>query len=179
MAGLRNEQTSYAFTLRTAIERGETEAISALKAIEDRYAPGGGLTFADLVVQRGWLDRFGGTVHGDIGALFERISTDLRQEYLEELLGVTQQFSFGYLMPELLAADLHRTARTFEVPVHLFIGRHDQTTPAELAVEYYDAIEGPRKQFHWLEQSGHLLPFEEPAKFNSLLTALKLGRARG
>ncbi len=81
VAGLRNEQTSYAFTLRKAAERGDTEAVSALRAIEGRYAAGGGLTFADVVVQRGWLDRFGGTVYGDIGALFERVPAELRQEY--------------------------------------------------------------------------------------------------
>jgi pimeloyl-ACP methyl ester carboxylesterase len=176
VAGLRNEQTSYAFTLRKAVENGDDEAVSALRAIEDRYAPDGGLTFADLVVQRGWLDRFGGTVHGDIGAVFERVPGDLRQEYFGELLGIAQQFSFGYLMPELLATDLHRTARTFDIPVHLFIGRHDQTTPAELAVEYFDAIDAPTKQLHWFDHSAHLPPFEEPAKFNSLLVNAVLGQ---
>jgi proline iminopeptidase len=169
VAGLRNEQASYAFTLRKAAERGDTQALNALRSIEGRYAPGGGLRFADLVVQRGWLDRFGGTVHGDLAAVFERVPPALRQEYFGELLGIAQQFSFGYLMPELLAADLHRTACTFDIPVHLFIGRHDQTTPAELAVEYFDAIEAPGKQFHWFERSAHMPPFEEPAKFNALL----------
>lgn len=170
---MRNEQTSYAFTLRKAIEEGNSEAILALEAIG---VPDGGLTFADLVVQRGWLDRFGGTVHGDVAALFEPVPAELQQEYFGELLETTQQFSIGCLMPELLAADLHHTARTFDLPVHLFVGRHDQTTPAELAVEYHDAIEAPSKQLHWFEQSGHMLPFEEPAKFNSLLAALELGR---
>jgi len=130
------------------------------------------LTFADLVVQRGWLDRFGGTVHGDIAALFERVPLKLRQEYFGELLGIAQQFSFGHLMPELLATDLHQTARTFDIPVHLVIGRHDQTTPAELAVEYFNAIEAPAKQLHWFDHSAHMPPFEEPAKFNALLATL-------
>jgi len=175
VAGLRNEQASYAFTLRKAVERGDTEAVSALLAIEGRYAPGGGLTFAELVVQRGWLDRFGGTVHGDIAAVFERVPSALRQEYFGELPEIAQEFSFGCLMPEILASDLHQTERVFDIPVHLVVGRHDQTTPAELAVEYYDAIEAPSKQFHWLEHSAHMPPFEEPAKFNTLLTDTLLG----
>jgi proline iminopeptidase len=179
VAGLRNEQTSYAFTLRKAVERGETEAVDALRAIEGRYAAGGGLTFADLVVQRGWLDRFGGTVHGDLGAVFERVPVALRQEYFGELSDVAQQFSFGFLMPEVLAADLHRTARTFDVPVNFFIGRHDQTTPAELAVEYFEAIEAPAKQLHWFERSGHLVPFEEPVRFNALLIDCLRPTSRG
>jgi len=169
VAGMRNEQASYAFTLRRAVELQDSEAVSALRAIEDRYGPSGGLTFADLVVQRGWLERFGGTVNGDTAALFDRVEPALRHEYFGDLSTVAQEFSFGRLLPEILAADLRRTARTFEVPVHLVVGRYDQNTPAEFAVEYFDAIEAPVKKLHWFENSAHMMPFEEAAKFNALL----------
>jgi proline iminopeptidase len=168
VAGLRNEQTSYEFTLSRARELQNDEALSALQALEDRYV--GGLTFADLVVQRGWLDRFGGTTNGDTGALFDRLPPDFREEYFGERSAAAQQFSWTCLMPEIFVTDLLRTARRFEVPVDLFLGRHDQNTPAELAVEYFDAIEAPVKELHWFENSAHLIPFEEPAKFNALLT---------
>jgi pimeloyl-ACP methyl ester carboxylesterase len=176
VAGMRNEQMSYAFTLRSAIEQDNSAAIGALRAIEDRYTPTGGMTFADLVVQRGWLDRFGGTVNGDTAAVFDRLPPELREEYYGELAATAQEFSWGCLLPELLAADLGCTARTFEIPVHLVLGRHDQNTPAELAIEYFDAIEAPVKKLHWFEQSGHLMPFEEPARFNSLMIDTVLGR---
>ncbi len=174
VAGLRNEQASYAFTLRRARELQNSEAISALRAIEHRYRADGGLTFADVVVQRAWLDRFGGMAHGDTAALFERVAPELREQYFGELNAVAQEFSFGHLMPDFLAADLTRTARTFDIPVHLVVGRHDQNTPAQLAVEYFDAIEAPVKQLHWFEHSAHMMPFEEPAKFNALLTDVVL-----
>jgi proline iminopeptidase len=145
VAGLRNEQTSYAFTLRSAIEQDNTEAITALRAIEDRYAPAGGMTFADLVVQRGWLDRFGGTVNGDTAAVFDRVPPELREEYYGDRSAAAQEFSWGCLLPEIPAADLGRTGRTFEIPIHLVLGRHDQNTPTELAVEYFDTIEAPSK----------------------------------
>lgn len=176
VAGMRNEQASYAFTLRRAIERQNSEAISALRAIEDRYTPSGGLTFADLVVQRAWLDRFGGVVNGDTAALFDRIVPELRHQYFGDLSAVAQEFSFGCLLPDILAADLDRTARTFEIPVYFVVGRHDQNTPAELAVEYFDVIDAPVKELHWFEKSAHMMPFEEPAKFNALLTDTVLGR---
>lgn len=169
VAGLRNEQASHAFTLRKAIELQDSEAISALRAIEHRYTAPGGLTFAELMVQRGWLDQFGGTVNGDPAALFDRIEPELRHHYVGELPAVAQEFSFGCLLPDILAADLGRTARTFEIPVHIVVGRHDQNTPAELAVEYFDAIEAPVKELHWFEKSAHMIPFEEPARFNTLL----------
>ena len=169
VAGMRNERASYAFTLRRANELQDGEAISALRAIEDRYTSSGGLTFADLVVQRGWLGRFGGTVNGDIAALFDRVGPELRHEYFGDLSMVAQEFSFGHLLPEILATDLRRTARAFEVPVHFVVGRYDQNTPAELAVEYFDAIEAPVKKLHWFENSAHMMPFEEAGKFNALL----------
>lgn len=176
VAGLRNEQLSYGFTLRRAIEAENHEAVSALRAIEGRYTPSGGLTFADLVVQRGWLDRFGGQTHGDTGALFDGVDPQLREQYFGEISAAAQEFSFACLLDELLAVDLRRTARTFEVPVYFAVGRQDHNTPAQLAVEYFDAIEAPAKELHWFEQSAHMVPFEEPAKFNALLTDVVLGR---
>lgn len=176
VAGMRNEQASYAFTLRRAIELENSAAISALQSIEDRYSAPDRLTFADLVVQRGWLDRFGGvTVNGDAAALFDRIEPELRQDYLGDLSAVAQEFSWRCLLPDLLATDLARTARSFEIPIYIVVGRYDQNTPAELAVEYFDALEAPVKQLHWFEQSAHMIPFEEPAKFNALLTDTVLG----
>lgn len=175
VAGLRNEQLSYAFTLRKAIEHENTEAIQALRAIEDRYTSSGGLTFADIVVQRGWLDRYGGQVHGDTGALFGRIEPPLRDEYYGEASAPSQEFSFAHLLPDLLATDLRRTVRTFGIPVHFVLGRHDQNTPVELAEEYFELIEAPVKRLHWFEKSAHMIPFEEPAKFNALLAEIARG----
>lgn len=176
VAGLRNEQLSYALTMRRAIESENNEAINALRAIEDRYTPSGGLTFADLVLQRGWLDRFGGQTHGDTGALFDRIEPELRGQYFGDHSEAAQKFSFDCLLKELLSVDLRRTTRTFDVPVHFAVGRHDQNTPAELAVEYFEVIEAPAKELHWFENSAHMIPYEEPAKFNALLTDIVLDR---
>jgi pimeloyl-ACP methyl ester carboxylesterase len=169
VAGLRNEQLAYAFTLGKAFEHDHGEAITALRPLEPRLTPSGGLTFADIVVLRGWLDHFGGQVNGDTAALFERVEPALRQEYYGELSAVAQTFCWDCLLPEILTTDLRRTARTFEIPVHLVLGRHDQNASPELAVEYFDAIEAPVKRLHWFEDSAHLIPFEEPAKFNALL----------
>ncbi len=167
VAGMRNEQTAFAFTLRKAIQHDNSEAITALRAIEHRFTPTGGLTFADIIVLRGWLDHYGGQMHGDFGALLDRIEPALREEYYGS--AAAQEFSWGCLLPEIIGSDLQRTARTFEIPVHLVLGRYDQNAPVELAAEYFEAIEAPVKRLHWFENSAHLIPFEEPAKFNALL----------
>ncbi|NEA33971.1 alpha/beta hydrolase [Streptomyces sp. SID13031] len=173
VAGRRAARTSYEFTVRKAIEQHNDEAIAALRQIEERRSAGG-LTFAELTVQRGWLNHFGGTVNGSRDALFARIEPELQKEYFGELRDVAQEFSFGHLMQETLATDLQLTARTFEVPIHLCVGRYDQVTPTEQAVEYFEAIEAPSKQLHWFENSAHFMPFEEAAKFNALMAGLAL-----
>jgi hypothetical protein len=86
------------------------------------------------------------------------VAPGLRQEYFGERSAVAQEFSFDCLFPEVLATDLTRTARSFEVPVHFILGRYDQGTPVELAVEYFEVVEAPSKQLHWFENSAHMIP---------------------
>jgi hypothetical protein len=105
--------------------------------------------------------------------LFTAYNADLEQHFV---VAHWDQRGAGRSYASDIPADLDRTARTFEVPVYIVVGRHDQNTPAELAVEYFDAIEAPVKELHWFEKSAHLVPFEEPAKFNALLTDTVLGR---
>ena len=45
------------------------------------------------------------------------------------------------------------------VPVRILMGRF-------FAPEYLAALEAPEKEVIWFEQSAHMLPFEEPEKFN-------------
>ncbi len=169
VAGLRNEQTSLAFTLRRAREEDDSETITALEAIEHKYTPTGELTFADVILQRERLNIYDGQIYADAAAIFNRVEPALRDEYYGEHSLAAQEFCWAHLLPEILGSDLLRTARTFEIPVHFVVGRHDQNTPAELTEEYYDAIAAPVKRLHWFEESAHLIPFEEPAAFNALL----------
>lgn len=175
VAGRRAARTSYEFTVRTAIEQQNEQAIAALKEVEERSAATNGmLSFAEVAVQRGWLDHFGGTAVGGSAALFGRIEPALRQEYFGERRTAAQTFSYAHLLADTLAADLQQTAVRFEIPIHFFLGRHDQTTPAEHAAEYFEVIEAPSKELHWFEKSAHFMPFEEAAKFNALLADIAL-----
>ncbi|MEV6416470.1 alpha/beta hydrolase [Kribbella sp. NPDC051718] len=173
VSGRRAARTAYEFALRKATEQQHEEAISALQKMQQSAADGGP-TFANAVVHRAWVQYFGGTVNGSHEALFARIEPALLREYFGKLRDIAQEFSFRHLMPETLETDLLHTARRFEIPIHLFVGRYDQVTPAEQAVEYFEAIEAPSKQLHWFENSAHFLPFEEADKFNTLLTAIAL-----
>ncbi|MFB6721887.1 alpha/beta fold hydrolase [Kribbella sp. NPDC056345] len=170
VAGIRNERASYAFTLRKATEAGDTGALRILREIESRYS--GNFRYLDLIVQRGLLAEYGGVTHSDLGALINGVPADLRDEYFGRALATAQEFCWEHLLPELMAADLTRTARTIDVPVHVILGRHDQNTPSELAVEWFELLSAPSKELHWFEESGHLIPHEEPAKFNELVRSI-------
>jgi pimeloyl-ACP methyl ester carboxylesterase len=54
--------------------------------------------------------------------------------------------------------------RSFPIPVVLFMGRHDYTTPSAPAAEWLSKVEAPSKQGVWFERSSHMIPWEEPGK---------------
>jgi len=74
------------------------------------------------------------------------------------------------LWPQALRArDFRVTAAKLEVPVYFVIGRHDYNVPFELARDYFDRLDAPRKQWIWFESSAHMPNFEEPEKFNKFM----------
>ncbi len=58
---------------------------------------------------------------------------------------------------------------TIHVPLLLFLGRHDYTTPPLPAVHYLDSLRAPRKQVVWFDSSAHFPFFEEPQRFHTEL----------
>jgi pimeloyl-ACP methyl ester carboxylesterase len=67
---------------------------------------------------------------------------------------------------------LAEAAPVVQVPVFLFIGRHDHVIAPETSVAYFDMLIAPSKRLIWFEDSAHEPPFEEPTKFNELMTDL-------
>jgi pimeloyl-ACP methyl ester carboxylesterase len=70
----------------------------------------------------------------------------------------------------LLFEDVH----TLDVPVFLFLGRHDTTTPSEIAADWLQRLTAPQKSVVWFENSSHLTMIEEPGRtFETLLTRVR------
>ena len=57
--------------------------------------------------------------------------------------------------------DLREALGTLELPVHVLCGKEDRITPPSLSEELASSI--PGAQLQWVEKSGHMLPFEQPA----------------
>ena len=54
--------------------------------------------------------------------------------------------------------------RRFPIPIVMFMGRHDYTTPSAPTAAWLDRLEAPSKQGVWFERSAHMIPWEEPGK---------------
>jgi pimeloyl-ACP methyl ester carboxylesterase len=74
------------------------------------------------------------------------------------------------MTPELLALDLEHAAPSVEVPLFFFLGRYDRHVDARIAAGYFETLRAPFKQLTWFEHSAHNIPFEEPERFNRVLT---------
>ena len=82
--------------------------------------------------------------------------------------------SMDLLWPVLAPkVDLLRDVRQLEVPVHLFSGRSDRITPADLVEEWLTVLRAPAKRHEIVEGAGHLNLFEAPAKFISFMEPLR------
>lgn len=57
-----------------------------------------------------------------------------------------------------------------DIPVHVLCGVHDRVTPPELAQELAQCIPGARLTL--VEESGHMLPLEQPAALVAALSSL-------
>ena len=91
----------------------------------------------------------------------------LAPEYsLSDILNVAKGSSFSsrymrYDMPR----DLIQHEWEFKIPVALIMGTHDMVTPTELARQYFERIEAPRKTWYQFEEAAHFPHFEQPEKF--------------
>ena len=165
--GAEGERRTYAFTLAEARRRGNAAALADLNTIGPPPYP-----MDSLMIQRGWLEKFGGAWHKPT-SLFQLMLTSYKASEMTWYDGVNFMagidFSLNALGPEIDRIDWMGTATRFAVPIFIVAGRYDRNTDADLAHEYFEKIEAPAKQFKWFEQSAHSPPFEEPQAFNAFM----------
>jgi len=57
------------------------------------------------------------------------------------------------------------TIKDFKVPIYFFLGKYDHTTSIEVAEQYFETIQAPKKKLYVFEHSGHSPNWEEPELF--------------
>ncbi|MBR4928446.1 MAG: alpha/beta hydrolase [Oscillospiraceae bacterium] len=172
---IRNEEISYDFTMKCAVDENDQEAIKKLESVgppEMGQYKGG---FDGMMVQRRLLMKYGGYSRqpGKESYWNAMIVPMLKsREYsFTDLIGLF----LGYkrvlikMWPDLCTTRFPETCTKFDTRFYIFDGRLDMNTPSELVEEWYDMIEAPDKDLIWFENSGHNPMGDEPEKFKKLL----------
>lgn len=165
-----NERDGYAWTLAEARRRKDADAIRELEAIAPYPAPGQ-FDLATLEVERKWNVRYGGLAYGREDADFYFRPARLSPLYTpadRKAWDDGSAFTMKTVWPQL--ADINFTnIKRLDVPVLMFLGRHDTTTPSPIAERWLKAVRAPRKTVVWFENSAHLPMTEEPGNFFAAL----------
>lgn len=82
-----------------------------------------------------------------------------------------KDFAGEALYQEVLGYDARKLGRDFAVPMFVFNGDHDLTTPHDLAKAWFDTIEAPQKEFVILKGGGHAALLTMPDVFLTELVA--------
>ena len=170
------ERLSYEFARAEARRRGDRRALRKLAAI--------GLpphTVDEMLTSRKWVERFGGSFHGDLSTgklIWSALRTDEANLWDLITFGQGNQFSLHHLWHEFRAFDVDETLLSFDAPIVFMLGRYDWQVPSVVAARYFERIEAPMKRLVWFEHSAHNPPFEEPTAFNNSVAAI-LAKAEG
>jgi pimeloyl-ACP methyl ester carboxylesterase len=166
VSGKDNERASYALTLRAADAAGNSQALSELRALAPYPEADGTLPLAKLEVERKWAVTFGGLSYGRDGLGYYLNLAYLSPEYTAEdieAIGKGSHLSLSPLWAEVMRFDYADITR-FRCPIFIFAGRHDFTTPSEVAAAWLKRVRAPRKQIIWFENSAHMMMVEEPGQ---------------
>ncbi|WP_233166347.1 alpha/beta fold hydrolase [Archangium sp. Cb G35] len=161
-----SERRGWTWTMEQARAAKNEEAIRDLESIAPYAVGGKPLPVKDVLVQRRWLNFFGGAAYRRPNASFEAAAVNLSPEYTDEevrQVWTAEAFSVERLLSAILTADLKHVKR-LKTPLILFLGRHDHNVSAAVAAEWFAGVKAPSKKLVWFEQSAHELMAEEPGK---------------
>jgi proline iminopeptidase len=165
--GRENERVAYANTLRAAEAANNPPAIKELKAIAPYPEEDGSIPIEKIGTERKWSVILGGLTYKRSTYDYYENLFRLSPEYTEQDVAAIDQgsaLSLGPLLPVLASFNYSNVTR-FRCPILLFEGRHDDTTPSEIAARWLERVKAPGKKLVWFENSSHMVMVEEPGRF--------------
>jgi len=160
-----NEKASYAKVLDQARRDGNAKAVKELEAIAPYPGPGD-MDVAKTAIERNWSVYYGGLAAGRRDGDFYYHIGRLSPEYGQadrKAWDDSSEFTMKTMWPKLARLSFEHV-RTLDVPVFLFLGRHDTTTPPEIASAWLGRLKAPSKSIIWFDNSAHLPMIEEPGR---------------
>jgi pimeloyl-ACP methyl ester carboxylesterase len=166
----QNEKIGYALVLDQARRDHNAEAVKELEAIAP--FPGGlSLSVEKTAVERKWSVYYGGLAAGRRDSDFYIHMGRLSPEYGlpdRKAWDASSDFTMSRLWPKLGTISFENV-RKLDVPVFLFLGRHDTTTPPQIASDWLKRLKAPAKTEFLFDNSAHLPMIEEPGRMLMLL----------
>lgn len=160
-----NERLSFEYALAKAKEDNNKTALEELQSIAP-YPGEEPITRERIIVARKWPQYYGGlTAYRHNSDYFFRAPL-LASEYSEADVQAIDQgslFTLSKILPEFLEVDFDDITE-FPIPVFMFMGKHDYTTPSAPTESWINKVKAPVKKGIWFENSAHLIPMEEPGK---------------
>lgn len=161
-----NERISFEYGLAQARQHGNAEAVAELESIAP-YPGDQPITRERIIIARKWPQLYGGmSAYRDGSAKYYYGAALLSPEYDAadaKAIDAGNVFTLGRILPEFLEVD-YKHVREFPIPVVMFMGRHDYTTPSAPTAQWLERVKAPYKRGVWFERSAHMIPWEEPGK---------------
>jgi proline iminopeptidase len=165
--GKENERIAYANTLLAAEAAGNQSAVEELKAIAPYPEINGSVPLDKIGKERHWSVILGGLTYNRSTYAFYENLFQLSPEYSSQdvaSIDKGSELSLGPLLPEMLNFN-YSAVTDFKCPILLFEGRHDATTPSQIAAEWFAKVHAPAKKLVWFEDSAHMVMIEEPGRY--------------
>ncbi|HSR65245.1 MAG TPA: alpha/beta hydrolase, partial [Xanthomonadaceae bacterium] len=160
-----NERISYDYAVRQAKAHANDAALKELATIAP-YPGDTPITRERIIIARKWAQYYGGmsAFRTDSKYYFDGLLLSPDYEAADACaIDKGSLATLGRVLPEFLAVDF-RGIRRFPIPVVMFLGRHDYTTPSAPTAEWLAGVDAPYKQAVWFEHAAHMIPWEEPGK---------------
>lgn len=160
-----NERISFDYALEQATLHKNEEALRELRSIAP-YPGAQPITRERIVLARKWPQHYGGLSAFRSRSDYFFKGPVLSPEYDARQVKAIDEGSIltlGRLLPEFVQVD-YSSVKRFPIPVVMFLGRHDYTTPTAPTEAWLKQVKAPRKQAVWFERSAHMVPWEEPGK---------------
>jgi len=160
-----NERISFEYGLEQARKEHNEKAVKQLESIAP-YPGDKPITRERIIIARDWPQYYGGLTafRHDFDFFFD--APALSPEYDDAAVAAIDKgnmLTLGRVLDEFLNVDF-KPVTHFPIPVIMFMGRHDYTTPSEPTQAWLDRVDAPYKKGVWFENSAHMIPMEEPGK---------------
>jgi pimeloyl-ACP methyl ester carboxylesterase len=170
----RGEQISFEWVKEQAREQNDHKAAEALAGLSFPDSLAGSKAWVDyLMAERQYVNKFGGGTAHEIRGMWPWLKILLKtKEYtMGEKFNFMKGslFSLQHMWDVVIETNLFYEIDSMQVPVYIFQGTHDFTTPYAVAKDFYDQLKAPEKGFFTFEKAAHSPVMEEVEKFNSII----------